>query len=86
MNFNDWIGSLGVAILLLAFVLNLTNKISRSGSAYLIMNFMGSGLAAIASFLINYVPFIILEIAWMIASLFGIWKLYIKNTSRRKLL
>ena len=86
MNFNDWIGSLGVAILLLAFVLNLTNKISRSASAYLVMNFMGSGLAAIASFLINYVPFIILEIAWMIASLFGIWKLYIKNTSQRKLL
>jgi len=86
MNFSDWIGSIGVAILLLAFVLNLTNKISKAGTAYLLMNFIGSGLAAIASFLIHYIPFIILEIAWMIASLFGIWKLYRKNTSRGKML
>lgn len=67
MNFSDWIGSIGVAILLLAFVLNLTNKISKSGIAYLLMNFIGSGLAAFASYLIHHIPFIILEIAWMMA-------------------
>ena len=82
MNFNDWIGSIGVTILLLAFVLILTNKISKEGIIYLLMNFIGSGLAAVASYLIHYTPFIILEVAWMIASLFGIWKFYTKNTSQ----
>lgn len=76
MNFNDWIGSIGVAILLIAFVLILLNKISKSGVVYLLMNFIGSGLAGIASYLIHYTPFIILELAWMLASLLGIWQHY----------
>ncbi|MEO6637863.1 MAG: hypothetical protein ABIN25_06280 [Ginsengibacter sp.] len=74
MNFSDWIGSIGVAILLLAFVLILSNRISKNGITYLLMNFIGSCLAAIASYLIHYIPFIILEAAWMLASLFGIWQ------------
>ena len=76
MNFNEWIGSIGVAILLIAFVLILLNKISKSGVVYLLMNFIGSGLAGIASYLIHYTPFIILELAWMLASLLGIWQHY----------
>ena len=76
MNITDWIGSIGVAVLLIAFMLILANKISKNGIVYLSMNFVGSGLAAIASYLIHYTPFIILELAWMLASLFGIWKFY----------
>lgn len=85
MTFSDWIGSIGVAILLIAFVLILTNKISKSGMTYLFMNFIGSLLAGIASYLIHYIPFIILEAAWMLASLFGIWKTY-NLEKRRKLI
>lgn len=84
MTFSDWIGSIGVAILLIAFVLILSNKISKSGMTYLFMNFIGSLLAAIASYLIHYIPFIILEAAWMLASLFGIWQNY-NLKKRRKL-
>ncbi len=76
MNLSDWIGSIAVAILLIAFVLILSNKISKNGMAYLAMNFIGSGLATVASYLIHYTPFIILEAAWMIASLFGMWQNY----------
>lgn len=76
MIFSDWTGSIGVSLLLLAFVLILTNQISKNGMIYLLMNFAGSGLATVASYLIHYPPFIILESAWMLASLFGIWKLY----------
>ncbi|MEO6219405.1 MAG: hypothetical protein ABIO81_03185 [Ginsengibacter sp.] len=80
MNGSDWIGSIGVAMLLTAFVLILFNKISKSGMAYLVMNFIGSGLAGLASYLIHYMPFIILEGVWMLASLFGIWqKLHLKK-------
>ena len=76
MNLNDWIGSIGVAILLIAFVLILLNKISKSGMVYLLMNFIGSGLAGVASYLIHYTPFIILELAWMLASLIGMLQYY----------
>ena len=76
MSFNDWIG---VAILLIAFVLILINRISKNGITYLFMNFIGSSLATVASYLIHYIPFIILEAAWMLASLFGIWQNFISK-------
>lgn len=87
MDFSDWIGSIGVAILLIAFLLILLNKISKSGMAYLLMNFAGSGLAALASYMIHYTPFIVLELAWMFASIFGILQNRInqKKTPRSKL-
>jgi hypothetical protein len=84
MIFSDWIGSIGVAILLIAFVLILINKISKDGLVYLIMNFVGSGLAGIASYLIHYTPFIILELAWMSASLFAIWKFYKEKITKKE--
>ncbi len=76
MNLTDWIGSTGVLLLLIAFVLTLVNKISKDSITYLLMNFAGSALAAIASYLLRYIPFIILELAWMSASLLGLWKFY----------
>ncbi|MEO6187333.1 MAG: hypothetical protein ABIO82_07185 [Ginsengibacter sp.] len=74
MNISDWIGSIGVALLLLAFLLNILNKISNNGIIYLTINIVGSGLAALASYLIHYAPFIILEMTWMIVSILGLWK------------
>ncbi len=76
MDLTDWIGSVGVMLLLIAFVLILINKLSKDSITYLLMNFAGSALAAIASYLLQYIPFIILELAWMSASLFGLWKFY----------
>ncbi len=76
MNLTDWIGSTGVLLLLIAFVLTLVNKISKDSITYLLMNFAVSALAAIASYLLRYIPFIILELAWMSASLLGLWKFY----------
>jgi hypothetical protein len=57
----DWIGFIGVGILLLAFFLNIINKIKRESLVYLIMNVAGAGIACIASVLLKYMPFIILE-------------------------
>ena len=83
MNFSDWIGSIGVAILLIAFILILINKISKSGMVYLLMNFIGSGLAGVASYHVFITHrFIILEIAWMLASVFGMWEIYKEKNSR----
>ncbi len=69
MNFADWIGFVGVSILLLAFLLNLLKKISQDSQTYIALNFFGAGLACIASVLIAYFPFIILEGVWTLVSL-----------------
>lgn len=71
-NTNDYIGFTGVLILLIAFLLNLLGKISRDGLLYILMNAAGAGLACIASWLINYIPFVILEGMWTLVSLFAL--------------
>jgi hypothetical protein len=78
MTATDSIGFIGVTILLIAYFLNLTDKIGKDSVVYLQMNFFGAGLACLASVLMNYWPFIILEGSWTMVSAFGILK-YIKN-------
>jgi hypothetical protein len=69
MTVADWIGSAGVGILLIAFLLNLLKKIAQNSVAYVLMNLIGALLAGLASVMIKYTPFIILEAAWVLVSL-----------------
>jgi hypothetical protein len=68
MTITDWTGFIGVAILLAAFFLNLRDIIKKESLTYLLMNLLGAGIACIASVLLNYMPFIILEGCWTIVS------------------
>lgn len=76
----DWIGFVGVAILLIAFFLNLRNYIKKESITYLILNFVGAGLACYASVLLAFWPFIILEGCWSLVSVYGLIK-YVKLRS-----
>jgi hypothetical protein len=78
MTATDWIGFVGVTILLVAFFLNLTDKIKKDSFSYLFLNFVGAGIACLASILLDYLPFIILEGSWTLVSAFGIVQ-YIKK-------
>jgi hypothetical protein len=79
MNYIDWIGFIGVTLLLLAFFLNLKDKIKTDSLSYLLLNFMGAGIACLASVLLNYIPFVILEACWAMVSAVGLVKLATKN-------
>ncbi len=72
MTQTDLIGFIGVAILLIAYFLNLTNKVRNDDLVYLIMNFIGAGTACFASILLDYLPFIILEASWTLVSVIGL--------------
>ncbi len=75
MNFelSDWTGFVGVAILLIAFLLNILGKIERNNLTYIIMNIVGAGLACLASWMINYLPFVILEATWTVVSIIALF-------------
>jgi hypothetical protein len=81
MNFIDWIGVIGVFQILLAYVLNLIGKIEKSDLNYILLNLIGAAMSLIASFLIDYIPFIILEGVWTIVTLISLIN-YIKLASR----
>jgi len=69
MSASSFIGSIGVTILLAAFVLNLLQKLKADSSAYLIMNIAGAGLACVSSVMISFWPFVVLEGVWALASI-----------------
>jgi hypothetical protein len=74
MSAGSLIGTLGVTLLLVAFALNITKKISSESMPYLWLNLVGSVLACISSYIIVFWPFVILEGVWALATLFALIK------------
>ena len=66
------VGSLGVGLLLIAYALNVSGKISRRGSLYAALNSIGAGLACMASWMIGYYPFVVLEGTWTLVSFWAL--------------
>ena len=73
MTLTDVTGTVGVTILLIAYFLNLVHKIRNDSLAYLLLNFTGAAIACLASVLLKYWPFIILEGCWTIVSAAGLF-------------
>src|SRR5688572_16737140 len=62
------IGFAGVSLLLLAFLLNLLKLMRADGYAYGALNFVGAALACYSSWLISFMPFVVLEGVWAVAA------------------
>lgn len=63
-----YVGSLGVGILLFAFFLNLSKLVRTDSYTYSVLNVVGAGLACYSSYLINFLPFVVLEGTWSVAA------------------
>ncbi|MBN2236831.1 MAG: hypothetical protein JW729_04680 [Bacteroidales bacterium] len=74
MNQVDWIGFIGVFQILLAYILNVFGKLDKNNLMFILLNSVGAGMACLASILMNYLPFILLEGVWTIVSLFALFK------------
>jgi len=69
MDVTTLIGSTGAAIILIAFFLNQTHKLSQDSLKYDVSNLIGSGLLVIYAVLLSSVPFAILNGVWFLVSL-----------------
>ena len=74
MNIIDWIGFIGVFQILLAYILNVARKLKNDDLIFILLNLIGAGLACLASILMEYLPFIILEGVWTFVSLIALLK------------
>lgn len=72
MTYNDIIGTIGVALILIAYFLNTERLIPVNGKLFFVINTIGAALACYASWLISYWPFVILEGAWTLVSIYGL--------------
>ena len=64
----DWLGGLGVTILLVAFLLNLAGRLDRRSPLYQGLNALGAALAGLAAVLLPFYPFVVLEGVWCLAA------------------
>ncbi|MDB5003669.1 MAG: hypothetical protein JWQ34_1894 [Mucilaginibacter sp.] len=75
MKLSDVIASLGVIILLIAFLLNLYKRTPANSRLYTAMNFIGAAMCGISSYMISFYPFVVLEGIWAgfaLASFFNV--------------
>ncbi len=73
MKSSDIIASIGVIILLIAFLLNMFKKVSAQSRIYTSMNFIGAGICCFSSYLINFYPFVVLEGIWAAFALYSLF-------------
>jgi hypothetical protein len=78
MSFNDWIGTVGVGLILLAYCCSTFKLIAGDSKLFYALNTIGAGLACYASYLISYLPFVILEGTWTLVSLAGLFKTFLR--------
>jgi hypothetical protein len=74
MTYNDWIGIIGVGLVLLAYFLNTIKLIPENGKFFFFLNVIGGALSCYAAVLINFLPFVILEAIWTVVSFYGLGK------------
>lgn len=71
MNVNDWIGTIGVGLILIAYFCSTFNWMSSHSRVFFMLNTIGAAMTCLVSYLIAYWPFFILEGTWTIVSLIG---------------
>ena len=74
LTLTDWLGFIGVSLILIAYFLNLSNRLTAQNFWFILMNLIGSLLACTASILMKYIPFIILEGVWMLVSIHALFR------------
>jgi hypothetical protein len=72
MDIADIIGSTGVTLILIAFLVNLAGKLPGPSAVYQGLNAVGAALACASSVLIGFWPFVVLEGVWCLAALLAL--------------
>jgi hypothetical protein len=74
MSVSDSLGTVGVSLLLVAFLLILFKKIQVDSVSYILLNMVGAALCGASAYLISFYPFVVLEGVWVLVSLYALFK------------
>ena len=72
---SELIAYLGMILILTAFFLETRDILHSKAAPYLGLMALGSGLLAVRAYFIDEWAFLILEIAWFMAAVWGVWSL-----------
>jgi hypothetical protein len=69
----DILASIGVIVLLIAFLLNLYKRLPAQSAVYKLLNLIGAGICCFSSYLIAFYPFVALEGVWAFVALLSLF-------------
>jgi hypothetical protein len=69
------LGSIGLTLLLSAFVLNQLNRLSPDTITYNVLNIVGGILLTYYALILSSIPFLILESVWAGFALYKLWQI-----------
>ncbi len=78
---HDLLGNIGVALILLAYALLQMQRIVATDWRYSLANAVGAVLILISLTVDFNLSALIIEIAWLIISLFGLWQSWRRSTT-----
>jgi hypothetical protein len=74
MNWYDIIGTLGVAVIILTYVLLQLERVRSTQLIYSLLNAIGASLILVSLYFDFNLPSVVVEAFWLVISLFGIGK------------
>ena len=74
MRWYDILGTLGVGVIVVTYVLLQIERIRSNQIAYSLLNAVGASLILISLYYSFNLPSFVVEFFWLLISLFGIWK------------
>jgi hypothetical protein len=79
----NFLGIIGVILMLAAYMLIQTNRMSSASMSYSLLNAIGSFLVLVSLFFYWNLPAGIIESAWLILSLYGLAKALMRHKERQ---
>jgi hypothetical protein len=79
MNWYDILGTLGVAIILLTYVLLQIERVRSDQLIYSLLHAIGAALILVSLYFDYNFPSVVVEFFWLLISLFGIGKYFVRR-------
>jgi hypothetical protein len=70
----DILGWVGAIILLLAYTLNILQKLDNDSNSFLIINLLGASLLTINAYSTESYPFLVVNLFWVLVSIYQLSK------------
>lgn len=80
MSIADIIATIGIVILLIAFILNTRNLMAANKAWYNLLNTIGASMCGISAYMVSFYPFVVLEGVWAGVALFTLIKCVSRET------
>lgn len=79
----DFLGNIGVLILMIAYLMLQLNRLKASGLAYSLLNFLGATLIIISLIADFNLSAFVMEVFWVLISMVGIIRYFSVKTLNR---